>query len=122
MNYKFTGLLRLYKAMIYSIQGLRAAWCSETAFRQELSVGVVAVIIAFWLDIDAVHRLLLIISVMLVLVVEVINSAIESVVDRISKDLHPLAKQAKDLGSAAVFSTILIAIFTWIILLCDHFS
>lgn len=95
MNYKFTGLLRWHKAMIYSIQRLREAWFNETAFRRELSVSAVAVIIAFWLDIDAVSRLLLITSVMLVLVVEVINSAIESVVDRISKDLHPLAKQAR---------------------------
>lgn len=122
MNNKSAGLLRVYRAMLYSIQGLRAVWSNEIAFRQELGVAVAAIMIVFWLDIDAVSRLLLIVSVMLVMIVEIINSAIESVVDRISKELHPLAKQAKDLGSAAVFLTVLLAVLTWAILLWDHFS
>jgi diacylglycerol kinase (ATP) len=121
MNNKSTGLIRLYRAIIYSIQGLQVAWCNETAFRQELSVAVAAIIAAFWLDIDAVSRLLLIASLILVMIVEIIDSAIEAVVDYISKDLHPLAKQAKDLGSAAVFLTVLLAVFTWVTLLWNHF-
>lgn len=115
-----TGLLRIVKAAGYSWQGIRAAWQHEAAFRQEAIAAAIAVVIACWLDVDAVTRVLLIGSVMLVVVVEILNSAIEAVVDRIGQERHPLAGRAKDMGSAAVLLTILLALFVWISLLWPH--
>lgn len=112
-----TGLLRIIKAAGYSWQGIRAAWQHETAFRQEAVAAVIAVVVACWLDVDAVTRVLLIGSVILVVIVEILNSAIEAVVDRIGQERHPLAGRAKDMGSAAVLLTILLALFVWITLL-----
>lgn len=115
-----TGLLRIFKAAGYSWQGIRAAWQHEAAFRQEAIAAVIAVVVACWLDVDAVTRVLLIGSVILVVVVEILNSAIEAVVDRIGQERHPLAGRAKDMGSAAVLLTILLALFVWITLLWPH--
>ena len=115
-----TGLLRIIKAAGYSWQGIRAAWQHEAAFRQEAVAAVIAVVVACWLDVDAVTRVLLIGSVILVVVVEILNSAIEAVVDRIGQERHPLAGRAKDMGSAAVLLTILLALFVWIALLWPH--
>ena len=115
-----TGLLRIIKAAGYSWQGIRAAWQHEAAFRQEAVAAVIAVVVACWLDVDAVTRVLLIGSVGLVVVVEILNSAIEAVVDRIGQERHPLAGRAKDMGSAAVLLTILLALFVWITLLWPH--
>jgi len=112
-----TGLLRIIKAAGYSWQGIRAAWQHEAAFRQEAVAAVIAVVVACWLEVDAVTRVLLIGSVILVVVVEILNSAIEAVVDRIGQERHPLAGRAKDMGSAAVLLTILLALFVWITLL-----
>ncbi|CNE53588.1 diacylglycerol kinase [Yersinia nurmii] len=108
-----TGLTRIYKAAGYSVKGLTAAWKNEAAFRQEAVVAVIAIILAFWLDVGAIERILLIGSVVLVVVVEIINSAIEAVVDRIGSELHELSGRAKDMGSAAVLITILLAVFIW---------
>lgn len=115
-----TGLMRIIKAAGYSWKGIRAAWQHEAAFRQEAVAAIVAIIIACWLDVDAITRVLLIGSVMLVIIVEILNSAIEAVVDRIGSEIHPLAGRAKDMGSAAVLLTILLAIFVWIMLLVPH--
>ncbi|SFN20698.1 diacylglycerol kinase (ATP) [Izhakiella capsodis] len=112
-----TGLTRIIKAAGYSWKGLRAAWRSEAAFRQEATVALIAIIIACWLDVEAIVRVMLIGSVVLIIIVEILNSAIESVVDRIGSEIHPLAGKAKDLGSAAVLLTILLAIFIWLTLL-----
>lgn len=111
------GLTRIIKAAGYSWKGLRAAWQNEAAFRQEGMVAIVAVIVACWLDVTPVTRVLLIGSVGLVMIVEIINSAIEAVVDRISEEIHPLAGRAKDLGSAAVLLAIMLALFVWLALL-----
>ncbi len=108
-----TGWRRLVKATGYSWQGLRAAWRHEAAFRQETVVTIVAIVIAGCLDVDAVSRILLIGSVVLIMIVEIINSAIEAVVDRLGSDIHPLSGRAKDLGSAAVLLAILLAVFVW---------
>lgn len=108
-----TGWRRLVKATGYSWQGLRAAWQHEAAFRQETVVAVVATIIACWLNIDLVTRLLLIGSVVLVMIVEIINSAIEAVVDRFGGEMHPLSGRAKDMGSAAVLLAVLLALVVW---------
>lgn len=115
-----TGLTRIIKAAGYSWKGIRSAWQHEAAFRQEAVASIIAIIIACWLDVDAITRVLLIGSVMLVIIVEILNSAIEAVVDRIGSEIHPLAGRAKDMGSAAVLLTILLAIFVWIMLLVPH--
>ncbi|NNS08302.1 diacylglycerol kinase [Erwinia sp. JH02] len=115
-----TGLTRIIKAAGYSWKGIRSAWQHEAAFRQEAVAVIIAIIIACWLDVDAITRVLLIGSVMLVIIVEILNSAIEAVVDRIGSEIHPLAGRAKDMGSAAVLLTILLAIFVWIMLLVPH--
>ncbi|MEM6162558.1 diacylglycerol kinase [Erwinia sp. P6884] len=112
-----TGLTRIIKAAGYSWQGLRAAWQHEAAFRQEAVAVLVAIILACWLDVDPVTRVLLIGSVVLVIIVEILNSAIEAVVDRIGSEIHPLAGRAKDMGSAAVLLAILLAIAVWLMLL-----
>ncbi|CNJ14238.1 diacylglycerol kinase [Yersinia vastinensis] len=115
-----TGLTRIYKAAGYSMKGLSAAWKNEAAFRQESVAAIAAIILAFWLDVDALARILLIGSVALVIIIEVINSAIEAVVDRIGSEFHELSGRAKDMGSAAVFLAILLALFIWITVLWQH--
>ena len=115
-----TGLTRLIKAAGYSWKGIRAAWINEAAFRQEGVAVVAAIIIACWLDVDPITRVLLIGSVMLVMIVEILNSAIEAVVDRIGTDFHELSGRAKDMGSAAVLMAIIVALFTWVTLLWGH--
>ena len=116
-----TGILRIIKAAGYSWKGVRAAWINEAAFRQELVAVILAIIIACWLDIDTITRVLLIGSVSLVMIVEILNSAIEAVVDRIGSEFHELSGRAKDMGSAAVLMSIMLALFTWISLLWSHF-
>ena len=111
--HKATGLRRLVNALSYSLSGLQLAWRDEAAFRQEIILAIVLVPVAFMMPVDLTQRVLLVASVMLVLVVEMINSAIEATVDRISLDIHPLAKRAKDMGSAAVMLTLTNAILTW---------
>ena len=112
-----TGFTRIIKAAGYSWKGLRAAWINEAAFRQEGVAVLLAVVIACWLDVDAITRVLLISSVMLVMIVEILNSAIEAVVDRIGSEYHELSGRAKDMGSAAVLIAIIVAVITWCILL-----
>lgn len=106
-------LIHLLKATHFSLKGLKAVWQQETAFRQECVLLLLAIGIALSLDISRTQQLLLIASVVLVLIVEIINSAIETIIDRISQTPHPLSAQAKDMGSAAVFLTLLLAIFIW---------
>ncbi|WP_039055745.1 diacylglycerol kinase [Enterobacter sp. Bisph1] len=117
-----TGFTRIVKAAGYSWKGVRAAWINEAAFRQEAVAVTVAIIIACWLDIDVITRVLLIGSVSLVMIVEILNSAIEAVVDRIGAEFHELSGRAKDMGSAAVLMSILLALFTWVSLLWSHFG
>ncbi|MDN2487206.1 diacylglycerol kinase [Kosakonia sacchari] len=116
-----TGFTRIIKAAGYSWKGVRAAWINEAAFRQESVAVILAIIIACWLDIDTMTRVMLIGSVTLVMIVEILNSAIEAVVDRIGSEFHELSGRAKDMGSAAVLMSILLAMFTWIALLWSHF-
>lgn len=116
-----TGMIRIYKAAGYSVKGLRQAWQNEAAFRQETILLLVAVILAFWLDVSVVERILLIGSVVLIVIMEIINSAIEAVVDRIGTERHELSGRAKDLGSAAVLVTILLALFVWLTILWGYY-
>ena len=116
-----TGITRIIKAAGYSWKGFRAAWINEAAFRQEGVASVIAIIIACWLDVDAITRVLLIGSVLLVMIVEILNSALEAVVDRIGSEYHELSGRAKDMGSAAVLLAIITAVITWVTLLWSHF-
>lgn len=116
-----SGLKRIYSAFFYSIDGLKAAWRGEHAFRQELGLFVVGAIIALLLRISAFEKLVLIGVLLLVLIVELINSALEAVVDRISLERHELSKNAKDFGSAAVLLTCLLALATWAVVLFNRF-
>ena len=115
-----TGLIRIVKAAGYSWKGIRAAWKNEAAFRQEGVATVVAIALACWLDVDPITRVLLIGSVILVMIVEILNSAIEAVVDRIGPEFHELSGRAKDMGSAAVLLAILLAVFVWLTILLSH--
>lgn len=108
---------RMFKAVHWSLSGLKAAFLSERAFRQEVLVFFTCGPIGFWLGEGPVEKYLLVGSLLLILIVELINSAIESAVDRISKENHPLAGRAKDMGSAAVFLAVVHAAFVWIIIL-----
>ncbi|HCR2983445.1 TPA: diacylglycerol kinase [Serratia marcescens] len=117
-----TGLTRIIKAAGYSYKGLSAAWRHEAAFRQELVVTLLAIILAVWLDVGAIARILLIGSVALVMIVEILNSAIEAVVDRIGSEHHELSGRAKDMGSAAVSLAIVLALFVWGTVLWQHFG
>jgi len=107
------GLARAWRALGYSLAGLRAAWRHESAFRQELLVALIVIPLGLWLGPGGVEKALLAGSWVLVLIVELLNSAIEAVVDRIGAERHKLAGRAKDLGSAAVLFTILLAILIW---------
>lgn len=108
------GFKRLINAFRFSMQGLKAAYNGEQAFRQEVAVLILAIPLAFWLGESAVEVALLIGSVLLVLVVELINSAIEAVVDRFGGELHVLSGQAKDMGSAAVLLVSINALIIWV--------
>jgi diacylglycerol kinase (ATP) len=107
------GLRRVWNAMLYSVAGMRAAWDNEAAFRQEIVLCLILVPAAFWVGGNAVERVLLIGSCLLVLVVELLNSAIEAAIDRIGADRHRLSGRAKDMGSAAVFISLLLALSCW---------
>ena len=112
-----TGLRRLVNAVGYSWAGLRAAYKYESAFRQELWLSLVLVPLALYLGETAVEQVLMVGSVLLVLVVELLNSAIEASVDRISLEHHLLIKRAKDMGSAAVLLALLNLVVVWALLL-----
>ena len=114
---KRTGLLRALFAFKHSYAGLRATWLSESAFRQESVLAAVLIPCALLLPVSPVERVMLIGSVLLVLLVELLNSAIEAVVDRISLDRHELSGRAKDSGSAAVLVALIICALTWAVLL-----
>ena len=115
------GLKRIIEAFVNSIDGLRAAWQHESAFRQEVVVFIVATVVALVLPVSAFQKVALISVLLLVLLVEIINSAIEAVIDRISLDRHPLSKRAKDMGSAAVALAITIAALVWIVVLSNRY-
>lgn len=97
-----TGIRRLMNAFGYSMDGFKAAYQHEDAFRQEVWLSLVLIPLAFYLETEALHRILMVGSVLLVMIVELLNSAVEAVVDRVSIERHALAKRAKDIGSAAV--------------------
>ena len=107
------GLARIVAAAGYSWSGLRQAWQHEAAFRQEVVLLVPMLLLACWLGQTAVERALLLLSCLLVLITELLNSAVEAVVDRASPERHPLAGRAKDMGSAAVLIALLQVLVVW---------
>lgn len=108
-----TGVRRIARASVYSIQGFAHAWRYEAAFRQEIALTVVLVPLAFWLGRTILETSLLIASCLLVLIVELLNSAIEAVVDRFGDEMHVYSGRAKDLGSAAVFLSLVFLAVVW---------
>ncbi len=112
-----TGMRRILNATRYSLAGLSAAIRHEDAFRQELLLAAVLVPLGLWLGKTGVERALLVGSLLLVLIVELLNSAVEATVDRISHEEHALAKRAKDFGSAAVMLSLAAAGVTWLLVL-----
>lgn len=116
-----TGLDRVIRAAGYSLDGLRIAYRGESAFRQEFWAAVVLLPAAFWLGRSWVEVSLLCGSVLLVLIVELLNSGIEAAIDRVSYELHDLSKRAKDLASAAVLLALLLCAGIWSAALWQHF-
>jgi diacylglycerol kinase (ATP) len=108
-----TGLKRLWNALHYSLAGLRSAYRNEDAFRQEVLLALILIPFALILPLGATDKALMIASVLLVMIVELLNSAIEATVDRISLEHHPLAKRAKDIGSAAVLLSLINLAVVW---------
>lgn len=111
------GLRRVVNAGGYSMAGLAAAWRHESAFRQLCMMNLVLLPLAFWFDVSRSERALLVMTPLLCLIVELLNSAIEAVVDRVSLELHPLSKNAKDMGSAAQFMALTLVALVWAIVL-----
>lgn len=117
MHEKAMGLERLLRATGYSLAGLKACLRSEAAFRQELALTLVAVPLALWLGKSGVERALLVASVIVVLIVELLNTAVEVAVDRVGVESHVLSGRAKDLASAAVMLALLNALVVWVLVL-----
>lgn len=112
-----SGIARIIKAGGYSLAGFHAAFRGEAAFRQLVLLNVVLLPIAFWVEVSRGERALLVAVLLLSLIVELLNSAVEATVDRISLELHPLSKQAKDMGSAAQFVSLTAIALVWGIIL-----
>lgn len=108
-----TGMRRVWNAFFYSMAGLRAAWKFESAFRQETVLGLLLLPAAFWLGENAVQYALLVGSLIVVLITELLNSAVEAVVDRVGDAPHELSGQAKDMGSAAVMLSLVLVWVVW---------
>lgn len=115
-----TGLSRIWHATRYSLEGLRAGW-QETAFRQEAVVAVVLIPAAFWLGRSWVEAALLAGAMLIVLIVELLNTGLETAIDRIGPEWHDLSKRAKDMGSAAVLLSLLLCAGIWAAALCQRF-
>jgi diacylglycerol kinase (ATP) len=117
---KPTGITRLVRSFGYSYQGFRFAWREEAAFRQEIALSVVVIPAGIYLGRSGLERALLVVPMLLILVVEFLNSAIEAVVDRSGTERHPLAGMAKDMGSAAVLLSFVLLGTVWLLILSDH--
>jgi len=112
---------RIIKATIWSMQGLRAAWLYESSFRLEVYLFIVLAPLAWWLGGTAVERVLMIGSLLLVLGIELLNSAIEAVIERFGDEYHEIAGRAKDMGSAAVFVLMMNVLLTWSLILVPRY-
>jgi diacylglycerol kinase (ATP) len=119
-RHKPTGILRLLRAFGYSLQGFRYAWREEAAFRQEAGLALLVIPAGLYLGRSGVERALLVSPMLLILVVEILNSAVEAIVDRHGTERHPLAGMAKDMGSAAVMLSFVLLGTVWLLILSDH--
>lgn len=113
---------RVINATKYSMKGLKAAYLYEAAFRQEVWLSCILIPLGFYLGNSAIEKILLVGSVLLVLVAELLNSALENVVDRIGSEFHELSGRAKDIGSAAVFMAMMITGLTWLLILWEKIT
>ena len=113
IGYLPRGPRRIFQAAVWSLQGLRAAWLHESSFRLEVYLFVVLAPLGWWLGDTPIERVLLIGSMLLVLSIELLNSAVEAVIERYGAEFHELAGRAKDMGSAAVFVLMLNVMLTW---------
>lgn len=120
--YKRKGLIRLVRAFGFSLEGLGSTLKHEAAFRQEAILAALLIPLSFWLPVSPVEQTLLIGSVLLILIVELLNSALEAAVDDISLEKRALAKRAKDMGSAAVLMSLLNAALCWTIIVASHWK
>ncbi len=121
VNKGHTGLRRVVYATVYSWQGFKAAFKHEAAFRQELAVVILALPLAFIIADTGVELLLLTAPLLLMLLAELVNSAIEAVVDRVGEEHHELAGRAKDMGSASTFVSFVIVGFSWIVIVVEKY-
>ena len=112
-----TGLTRIRRAFLNTLAGLADAWRHESSFRQEVALAAILIPIACWAPVTVGERALLVAVVLLVIVVELLNSSVETAIDRISFEQHPLSKRAKDIGSAAVFVALVLGVVVWAIIL-----
>ena len=115
------GLQRLMNAFAYSADGFKAAFGSEQAFRQECYLAIIGIPLAFFLPVTLSQSLALSVSILFLMIVELLNSAIESAIDRIGMEIHPLSKKAKDVASAAVLCACATCALTWAVILFDAF-
>jgi diacylglycerol kinase (ATP) len=122
MKQQRTGLKRLVSAFFFSVAGIRAALQNEAAFRQECALTLILAPVGWWLGQTAVERVLLIGSLLLVLIVELLNSSLEASVDRVGTDYDPLAGRAKDLGSAAVLVSLVLTLLVWVLIGWERFG
>lgn len=117
-----SGLTRIIRAFGYSLQGFRACYRHEAAFRQETWVGLVVIPLGIWIGEGGVEKALLAGSWLLVMIVELLNSAVEATVDRFGPEHHELAGRAKDIGSASVFASISLALMAWALILLPRWT
>ena len=115
------GFKRLINAFYYSLAGFKAAWKNEEAFRQEIMAGIIVIPAGIFLGETGTQRAILILSYLIILLVELLNSAVETIVDRMGMERHELSGRAKDLGSAAVFLSICTAVIVWAFIAWDRF-
>lgn len=115
------GLTRAFRAAINSWNGLIYAFKEESAFRQELALSLILIPLAIYLPVSPIEKILLIASVILVLIIELLNSSVEAAIDRISFEVHDLSKRAKDFGSAAVMLALILCGLTWVIILSEYY-
>lgn len=116
-----TGLKRIIKAAGYSVQGLKAGWKNEAAIRQELTLFILSLPVIVWVDITMIEKILMLGVGVLVVITELLNSAVEAVVDRVGVEHHELSGRAKDMGSAAVMISLIFAGVTWLLILGNRY-
>jgi diacylglycerol kinase (ATP) len=119
-RHKPTGITRLLRAFGYSFQGFRHTWREEAAFRQEVALALIIVPAGLYFGRSGIERAMLVSPMLLILVVEILNSAVEAVVDRSGTERHHLAGMAKDMGSAAVMLSFVLLGTVWLLILSDH--